>query len=55
MKSLLVQFNPYDDAWISQYQHALLTLGRPTFESLFTKYGTATGAVVRTPARKDAP
>jgi hypothetical protein len=55
MKGLLVRFNPYDDAWIAQYQQALLTLGRPTFESLFTKYGTATGAVVRTPGRKDAP
>jgi hypothetical protein len=55
MKRLLVRFNPYDDAWIAQYQQALLTLGRPTFEDLFNKYGTATGAVVRTPARKDAP
>jgi hypothetical protein len=55
MRSLLVRFDPHDDEWVSQYQQALLALGRPTFESLFTKYGTATGAVVRTPARKDAP
>jgi hypothetical protein len=55
MKGLLVHFNPYDDGWVAQYQQALLTLGRPTFEMLFTKYGTATGAVVRTPAGKDAP
>lgn len=55
MKSVLAQFNPYDDEWISRYQQALLTLGRPTLERLFTKYGTATGAVVRTPAGKSAP
>jgi hypothetical protein len=53
MKTLLLRFNPYDDAWVSQYEQALLTLGRPTFEDLFTKYGTATGAVVRTPAKGD--
>lgn len=55
MKSLLTQFNPYDDEWMSRYQHALLTLGGPKLESLFTTYGTATGAVVRTPARKEVP
>ncbi len=55
MKSLLVHFNPYDDEWVSRYQQALLTLGGPTFERLFTKYGMATGAVVRTPAQKDVP
>ena len=55
MKSLLAHFNPYDDEWISRYQHALLTLGGPVFERLFTKYGLATGAVVRTPAGKDHP
>jgi hypothetical protein len=55
MRGLLVRFDPHDDTWIAQYQQALLTLGRPTFDRLFTKYGTATGAVVRTPGRKDAP
>ena len=55
MKTLLAHFNPQDDQWIAQYQQALLGLGRPTFESLFIKYGTATGAVIRTPAGKDVP
>jgi hypothetical protein len=53
MKTLLAHFSPEDDQWIAQYQEALLKLGGPTFDSLFAKYGTATGAVVRTPDRKD--
>ena len=55
MKGLLAEFNPHDDEWISRYQQALLTLGGPTWERLFTKYGTATGAVVVTPAGKVVP
>jgi len=55
MKSVLARFNPYDDEWISEYQQALLALGGPMLESLITKYGTATGAIVRTPARKAVP
>jgi hypothetical protein len=53
MKTLLAHFSPEDDQWIAQYQEALLKLGGPTFDSLFAKYGTATGVVVRTPNRKD--
>ena len=49
MKSLLAHFSPEDDQWIVQYQEALLKLGGPTFESLFAKYGTTAGGVVRTP------
>ena len=49
MKAVLANFNPGDDKWIAQYQRALLELGGPTFERLFAKYATATGAVVRTP------
>ena len=49
MKSLLTHFDPHDDQWVAQYQEALFKLGGPTFDRLFTKYGTATGAVVRTP------
>ena len=49
MKSVLAQFNPGDDRWIAKYQETLLELGGPTFEQLFEKYATATGAVVRTP------
>jgi hypothetical protein len=55
MRTLLAHFNPQDDQWIAQYQQALHALGRPTFESLFDKYGTATGAVIRTPIRKHIP
>jgi len=55
MKSVLVAFNPQDDAWIAQYQEALLMLGEPTFKNLFEKYGAATGAVVRTHADQQAP
>lgn len=39
MKTLLAHFNPQDDQWIVHYQQALLSLGGPTLESLFTKYG----------------
>ena len=49
MKTLLSHFSPEDDQWIAHYQEALLRLGGPTFDTLFAKYGTATGAVVRTP------
>jgi hypothetical protein len=49
MKSVLTQFNPGDDEWMGKYQQALLALGGPTFERLFAKYASATGAVVRTP------
>ena len=55
MKGLLARFDPHNDDWVSHYQQALLALGQPTFERLFSKYGTATGAVVRTPAQKGAP
>jgi hypothetical protein len=55
MRTLLAHFNPQDDQWIAQYQQTLLTLGRSMFEDVFAKYGTATGAVVRTPARKGIP
>jgi hypothetical protein len=49
MRSVLTRFNPGDDEWIAKYQQALLTLGGPTFERLFAKYATSSGAVVRTP------
>jgi hypothetical protein len=49
MKTLLTHFNPQDDAWVAQYQEALLQQGRPTFDRLFNEYGVGTGAVVRTP------
>jgi len=48
MKTLLAHFNPQDDLWVAQYQQALLHLGGPELERLFSQYGTATGAVVRT-------
>jgi len=53
MKTLLTRFNPQDDAWIAGYQQALLGLGGPTLEDWFEKYGTGTGAVVRTPGKRD--
>jgi hypothetical protein len=49
MKAVLANFSPGDDKWIAQYQQALLALGGPTFERIFARYATATGAVVRTP------
>ena len=49
MKTLLAHFSPEDDQWIAQYQEALFKLGGATLEGLVMKYGTATGAVVRTP------
>ena len=54
MKTLLAQFNPQDDAWISSYQRALLDLAGPTLESWVKKHGTAAG-VVRTKTVGDAP
>ncbi len=55
MKTLLAHFNPQDDGWVAAYQEALFKLGEPTFDSLVSKYGMATGAIVRTPAKKDVP
>jgi hypothetical protein len=49
MKSVLAQFNPGDDHWVATYQQALLVLGGSTFDRLFAKCATASGAVVRTP------
>jgi hypothetical protein len=55
MKALLAHFNSQDDAWVAAYQEALLTLGRPTFEALFAKYGAATGAFTRVPSQRQTP
>jgi hypothetical protein len=48
MRTVLAHFNPQDDSWVAQYQQALLSLGGAELERLYTKYGLATGAVVRT-------
>ena len=55
MKTLLAHFNPQDDAWVTAYQEALFKLGEPMFDHLVSKYGIATGAIVRTPDRKAVP
>lgn len=55
MKTLLTHFNPQDDEWVAAYQEALFKLGEPTFDYLVSKYGIATGAIVRTPDKKDVP
>jgi hypothetical protein len=55
MKTLLDHFNPQDDAWIAEYQQALLALGGPTLDGAFANFGTATGAFTRTPSAKQVP
>ncbi len=55
MRAVLARFDPHDDRWVAQYQEALLAIGRPTFDRLFTQYGLGTGAVRREPSRSDAP
>ncbi len=49
MKTLLAHFDPHDDAWVAEYQRALLELGRPTLERLVEKYGVGRGAIIRVP------
>jgi len=55
MKTLLAHFNPHEDAWVAAYQQALLTLGGPTLEQIFEKYGAETGAVTRIPSGRQSP